>query len=189
MRAMACIAASALVVVVASGACATKKESEMPGVVAADVIEFESTVEAVDAQKRRVTLKGPDGATRTFALGRDVRNFDQIKPGDKVKVELIEEVALFVRKASEPPTAVAATAVGVAPKGQKPGLVTVDTVQISGNVEAIDYQKRMITLRGPQGNLVTYKVDESAKRFSDVKKGEQVVMQITEALAIVVTKP
>ena len=99
MRAMACIAASALIVVVASGACATKKESEMPGVVAADVIAFESTV------------------------------------------------------------------------------------------EAIDYQKRTITLRGPQGNLVTYKVDESAKRFSDVKKGEQVVLQVTEALAIVVTRP
>ena len=189
MRAMACIAASALIVVVASGACATKKKSEMPGVVAADVIAFESTVEAIDTQKRTVTLKGLDGTPRTFAVGRDVRNFDQIKPGDKVKVELIEEVALFVRKASEPPAAVAATAVGVAPKGQKPGLVTVDTVQISGNVEAIDYQKRTITLRGPQGNLVTYKVDESAKRFSDVKKGEQVVLRITEAVAIVVTKP
>ena len=89
MRTVACIAGSALIVAVASSACATKKASEMPGVVAADVIAFESTVEAVDTQKRRVTLRGPDGATRTFAVGRDVRNFDQVKPGDKVKVELI----------------------------------------------------------------------------------------------------
>jgi hypothetical protein len=46
-----------------------------PGVVAVTALTVTSTVEAVDAGKRTVTLKGPDG-TKTYKLGKDVINFD-----------------------------------------------------------------------------------------------------------------
>lgn len=189
-KARMCVVVSALVLMVTGGAFAqTAKDAGKPGVVDIEVVAFEATVTAIDSQKRAITLKGPEGATKTFTVGNEVRNFDQIKPGDKVKIESIEETALFVRKASEPPDAAEATMVSVAPKGKKPGLVTVNTVEISADVKAIDYQKRTVTLQGPQGNLATYKVGPSVKRFNAVKKGDQVVLRVTEALAIVVTKP
>ena len=179
----------AIVLMVISVAPAKEKSAGMPGAIVANVITLEATVEAIDYQKRTVTLKGPDGTTKTLTVGKEVKNFDQIKKGDKVKVDFLEEVALFMRKPTEPPDAAETAVVGVAPKGKKPGMFNVNTVEITANVEAIDYKKQTITLKGPEGNLVTFKVDKSAKRFKEVKKGDQVVLRYTEAFAINVTKP
>ena len=83
---------------------------------------------------------------------------DDMATGDLVKVELVEEVALFVRKASDPP------------------------------VEAVDYQKRTITSRGAQGNITTDKVGDGVKRLNEVKPGDQVVLRVADALALLVEK-
>ena len=189
MRWTAWRAAAVVVFVVALGACATTQEASKPGAVVVDVIEFTSSVEAIDYQKRTVVLKGPDGKLRAFTASKDVRNLDQVKVGDLVKVELVEETALFVRKASDPPEVTEASMVGLAPKGKKPGVVLVDTAQVTANVEAVDYQKRTITLKGAQGNVTTYKVGDAVKRFNEVKAGDQVVLRVTDALAILVEKP
>jgi hypothetical protein len=178
----------AMVLTVTPVALAKEKSAGKPGAVVAEVIALEATVEAIDYQKRTVTMKGPEGKTKTLTVGKEVKNFDQIKKGDKVKAEFIEEVALFVRKPTDPPDAAEANVVGIAPKGKKPGMFTVNTAEITANVEAIDYKKRTVTLKGPEGNLVTFKVDKSAKRFKEVKKGDQVVLRYTEAFAIAVTK-
>jgi hypothetical protein len=50
-------------------------------------------------------------------------------------------------------------------------------------------KKRTVTLKGPEGNLSTMKVGPAAKRFKEVKKGDQVVLRVTEALLIDVSKP
>ena len=168
---------------------AQKEKADKPGGVMVDVTALQATVDAVDMQKRTVTLILPDGKKKTLTAGPEVKNFDQIKKGDKLKVKLIETVALFVRKASDPPDAGEAAEVSVAPKGEKPGLMAVKTAEITGNVQAIDYKKRTVTLKGPEGNLATLKVGKAAKRFNEVKKGDQVVLRVTEALLIDVTKP
>ena len=54
-------------------------------------------------------------------------------------------------------------------------------------VEAINYKTRTVTLRGPQQKTVTLKVDDSVKRLNEVKKGDEIVVRRTEALAIDVT--
>jgi hypothetical protein len=180
--------ACAVMCVATSGALAQKKNGSMPGGVVVNVVAFEAMVEGIDYQKRTVTLKGPAGNEKTFTAGKAVRNFDQIKKGDKVKVESLEQVAVVVRKASEPPMAGEVTTIGVAPKGKKPGFVDVTTTEMTANVQAINYKKRTITLKGPEGNVMTYRVDKSVARFAEVKKGDQVVLKVTDALAITVTK-
>jgi len=70
-----------------------------------------------------------------------------------------------------------------------PGGFVADTVQITANVEAIDYQNRTITLKGPQGNVKTFKVDQGIQRFDQIKQGDQVVVNYTEALLIKVVRP
>jgi hypothetical protein len=39
-------------------------------------------------------------------------------------------------------------------------------------------------LRGPQQKTATIKVDKSVKRFNEVKKGDEIVIRHTEAIAI-----
>jgi hypothetical protein len=160
-----------------------------PGVVIAETTSIKAKVDAVDVDKRLVTVTGPRGKTVTLKAGSEVKNLDQIKPGDELIVRYFESVALFVRKGGTPPAAAETAAVRVAPKGKKPVAVVVDTVEFTGTVEAVDYAKRRVTLKGPEGKTRTMKVDPSVKRFNEVKKGDQVVLRYTEAVAFSVRKP
>ena len=55
---------------------------------------------------------------------------------------------------------------------------------MTARVEDIDYKNRTVTLRGPQQKTVTLKVDKDVKKFNEVKKGDEIVVKHTEALAI-----
>jgi hypothetical protein len=159
-----------------------------PGAYVVESIQWMATIKAVDYQKRTVTLEGTDGKTGTFNA-KNVRNLDQVKVGDLVKAEYTEELAIFVRKSDEQPGAMEGAMVGLTPKGQMPCGLVANTVEVTANVEAIDYQNRTITLQGPQGSVKTFKVDQSVQRFDQIRKGDQVVVNYTEALLIAVVKP
>jgi len=165
---------------------ATKKAAEKPGAVMVDVLTVTASVDAVDAANRMVTLKMSDGTMRTIKAGPEVRNFDQIKVGDKVKAKYYQSVAIFVAKTGETPSASDTNTVQVAPKGAKPGAVAVNTMEITAKVEGIDYKKRTVSLKGPKGNLRTFTVDNSVKNFKNIKKGDDVILRVTEAMAIMV---
>jgi hypothetical protein len=168
---------------------AKKKKANKPGAVIVDVVAVEATVEAIDYDKRVITLKGPEGNTRAFKVKKRVKNFDQIKAGDKVKAEYIESTAVFVRKSDAPAGADEMSEVSVAPKGKKPGVLAVDTVEVTAKVEAIDYKKKTISLKGPEGNTKTFAVGSRVKNFKKIKAGDDVVLRHTEAIAISVVKP
>jgi hypothetical protein len=83
------------------------------------------------------------------------------------------------------PPPVAAVAVTDTPHGVvKEGLVTA-----SARVEAIDLQHRVVTLRGPEGNLVDLEVGDEVRNLPQVRKGDEVLVTYYEAIAITVRKP
>ncbi|GKT10686.1 hypothetical protein [Desulforhabdus sp. TSK] len=161
---------------------------QKPGAIVTDVTQLTATVKAVDPQKHTVTLEGKEGKTVTVHAP-NARNLDQVQVGDKVKVDYVEELAIFVTKAGEPVGGEEAQTVALAPKGAKPDGIIANTTQVQANVKDIDYKKRTITLETPDGQLKTLKVDKSVKRFKEIKKGDQVVMRFTEAIALEVTQP
>jgi hypothetical protein len=112
-----------------------------------------------------------------------------VKVGDKLKVKYVDAIAIFVRKSSDPPDASETKAVAVAPRGQKPMVAAINTVEVTANVEKVDYEKRLITLKGPEGNVRTLKVDPRVKRLAEIKQGDDIVLRRTEAVAIEVTPP
>src|SRR4051812_23965813 len=69
----------------------------VPGAIAANEITVVSTVTAVDPAQRTVTLRNPAGETHVYKCGPDVRNFDQLRVGDRVNATVVEEMAVFVR--------------------------------------------------------------------------------------------
>ncbi len=168
---------------------AKKKKADKPGAVVVDVVAVEATVDAIDYDKRIVTLKGPEGNLKAFKVRKEIKNFDQIKAGDTIKAEYIESTAVFVSKSKAPAGADETIDVVTAPKGKKPAVFAVDTVEVSAKVEAIDHKKRTITLKGPEGNVKTFKVDKRVKRFKEIKKGDDIVLRHTEAVAVAVVKP
>ena len=158
-----------------------------PGVVAVEVTEWTATVKSVDYAKKTVVLER-DGKTATVDASY-AKRLNEIKPGDVVKVAHIEELAIYVRKAEPGPMAAEARTVELAPKTQGPGGIMTDTKQVVANVEAIDYASRTITLQRPDGSVKAFKVSDAVEKFDQIKKGDQVVLEYTEAIAISVEKP
>ncbi len=126
---------------------------------------------------------------RTVKVGPEARNFDQIKVGDTVTAQYLESVAVVVAKTGEKPAVSEAQTVEVAAKGEKPRVVVVNTIDVTAVVEKIDYKKRMISLKGPEGNVRDFVVDKSVKKFKNIKIGDNVFVRLTEAVAITVEKP
>jgi hypothetical protein len=145
--------------------------------VVAETTSIEARLDAVDVKTRRMTVTGPQGKTLTLKVGPDVKDLDQVKPGDQLVVRYFEPLALFVRKATEPRAPTEGTVVEVISKGKRPVAVAVDTAEFKGTIEAIDYTKRRVTLKGPEGKTRTIKVDPSVKRLDEVKRGDQIVVR------------
>jgi hypothetical protein len=160
------------------------KPSGKPGAVMAEGVSITATVEAIDYDKRTVDLKGPKGRVVTLKVGPEAKNFNQVKVGDRVTAKYFESTAIAVRKAGEPPFAEETKAVQRAAPGGQPGGIAIDTTEMTARVEDIDYKARTVTLRGPQQKTATVKVDKSVKRFNEVKKGDEIVIRRTEAIAI-----
>jgi len=167
---------------------ASAPEGGKPGAIVVDVVEWSGKVTALDLTKRTVTLEGPSGRV-AMVNAKNARNLDQVKVGDTVKIRYAEELAIFVRKTDAAPHAMEAKAVELAPKGEKPGGVMADTIEITANVEAIDYQTRAIALKGPLGNTRIFMVSDAVERFNEIKAGDKVVVRVTEAIALAVVTP
>ena len=163
-------------------------KGEKPGGVVVDVVKWTGTVKAVDAQAKTVTVERPGGKSATINA-KNARNLDQVKVGDKVNIQFTDELALFVRKSDAPPAATEAQVVQLAPKGEKPAGLMAKTIELTGSVQSIDSKNRTIDLKGPAGNVRTYKADKAVKNFDQIRKGDQVVLRFTESVALSVVKP
>lgn len=174
---------------IALPAFAEKPHHAHPGKAVVAGLATEATVESIDYTTRNVTLVGPDGGTLNMNVPEFAHNFNQIKKGDKIWVEYTEALVLDLKKSHGAlPAAVVDTTMERAPLGANPAGKITNTLTISALVESIDYTKRVVTLKGPEGKLVTYKVGPQAKHFKAVKKGDQVDATYTQALAMKLEK-
>jgi hypothetical protein len=170
--------------------CGKKEQAEeKPGVARVAVMSLTAAVTAVDHTARTITLQHEAGNTRTFKVSEAVENFDQIQAGDHIKVSFYESFVAYVTPPREemPLEAKKGVVDVTAPEG-KPGRVLLGTHQLTTTVEAIDVANRMVTLKGPKGNALTLPVKDDVKNLDNVKVGDQVTFQITEAMAIAVEK-
>ena len=137
---------------------------------AGELISLTATVEAIDLEKRLVTLKGPEGNTVTLEVGEQARNLSQVKVGDQVQADYYESVALYAQKPDGSlPAAAEMAAVERAPAGEKPGIAAVDSRIITATVESIDLEKRAVALKGPEGNTLNLKLDDRTPNMENAE--------------------
>jgi hypothetical protein len=158
--------------------------SERPAATIVNEIHVTAVVKAVDYQKRTVDLALPNGQAQTFTVSEAAVNFPQVKVGDTVDAGYVESLAISVLGPAEKPITGEGTAVVLAPVGAKPGGFAVNTQSLTARVTAIDYATRMVTLTGPQGNTRTVKAGPEVKRLSEIKVGDQITVQYTEAVLL-----
>lgn len=171
------------------GAAPGAPAAKMPtGELEATAVTTTFTVQNVDPATRMVTLQDPGGAITKFKAGPEVRNFDQIKKGDLVKATVLDELAVAIRPGGGAPMASEKQMIAVAPKGAKPGVVMVQTDQMTAKIMAIDTDKRLVSLEGPTGMTRTIKAAPKVD-LSQLKKGDDVTVQVAQGMAIMVESP
>jgi subtilisin family serine protease len=72
---------------------------------------------------------------------------------------------------------------------EKSTTITAKPTTITASVEAIDRAGRIVTLKGPKGNLVDIYVDESRKAFDQLKVGDKIKATYNESVLVQVRKP
>jgi hypothetical protein len=163
----------------------TTAVGKVPGKAAiANVVMMGATVDAVDAATRSVTLRLENGTKRTIAVDEQVRNFDRIQVGDRVKVEYAEALALELKKGGKALVERKDDAYLERSKpGEKPGGKAIHEVTVVADVVGTDAAKMTVSLRGPKGNVVDLTMKDP-EQFKLVKTGDQVEATYTEAVAI-----
>ncbi len=150
------------------------------------MLNVESTVDKIDYKTRELTLRTPKGEKIQLVAGPEIRNFNQIKTGDKVSVAYMLSLAFEVRQPTEAELAADGNKQTLAARSQLGSMPAGGVVQGKVNiatVESIDMATDSIVLKGrATGGLSTIKA-KYPENLAFVKKGDTVVITSMEGIA------
>jgi len=148
------------------------------------IVSADATVDKVDKATRTVTLKLANGQTRSIVAGEEVRNFDQIKAGDKLKVKYVEALTIELKKEGKAVVGRTESAsLDRAKPGAKPGGVAKREITVVADVVAVDEKAKKVSVKNAKGEIIDLDVKDP-EQLKLVKKGDQIQATYTEALAI-----
>jgi Cu/Ag efflux protein CusF len=147
------------------------------------VIRATGVIQAMDIEKRHITIKDSHGKVHVFGIGPEARNLDQLKVGDKVSVRYAQALTLTLMKDGKELRSRVETLSGDRTKaGQRPGGAIGEKVEVTADVVAVNRKTHMVTLRGTE-----YEVDLTVRdpeQLKMIKVGDQVHAVYTEAVAL-----
>jgi Cu/Ag efflux protein CusF len=154
------------------------------GTIGEQAVTVTAKVKKVDLKMRRVTLERADGESFTMTAGDAVKNLAQVKAGDSVVATYYESLAYEVKKPGDAvPGVVVGAGGGSAKPGEKPAGLGARVTTVTATITGIDKKTQMVTLTGPDGDVVSVKARNPAN-LDKVKIGDLVEITYTEALAI-----
>jgi Cu/Ag efflux protein CusF len=140
-----------------------------------------ATIQAIDSTARTVTLRDEKGQEDTFSVGPQIKRFDELKVGDKVKMTYYESLVFAVRKPGDKADAASLDlALNRAKSALPAGSVAVQD-KMTVTVKAIDPTVPSVTVTTADGRTVTRKI-ENKKNIEGLKVGDQVDITYTRAL-------
>lgn len=183
------LGALTLSLVLACGGPTVEVYERPDGTIIVESQKSRATVTAIDARAGTVTLKRSWlDEPKTFKVDSGVVNLSRIRVGDEVHAEVIEEVAVTLVPGGAPPEIDAEAVVALSPPGDKPAMIAAESVQVMAEIIAIDGHSHQVTLELPDGSQQTVKAAKHID-LTEVALGDSVLIRITEAVAINVTKP
>ena len=151
--------------------------------------EYTATAQVVSVERadRILTLRREDGSLLVVQVGATARNFDQVVPGDAVRIRYAESLAAERRPAGDTSLpAVAATAAGRTEAGAKPGAGIGAAASVRVKVESIDLAHDLIVCSLASGELVAHRFATSQGRqfAKGLKVGDVVQLDYDVAVAL-----
>jgi len=167
--------------------------ASQPGRKAEITNEFTAQAEvvAVSPAERSITVRREDGTQIDLVVDERVRNFDQIKAGDALRLRYRESLAVEVRPPGESPVpAQGAIAAGRAKPGAKPGVGMGVAVRLQVKIESIDEKHGIVVFSPASGELIARRVvtPEGRDFIKHLVVGDSVQLDYLEAVALDVTE-
>jgi Cu/Ag efflux protein CusF len=164
-------------------ACSSEQETASPAPFyqSSREVSTVATVESVDVENRKITLKGLQGNTITCDVDERVRNLDHVQPGDQINLTYVQAAAVRVVKKAE--HSQDDFVIDQAPPGEKPRGKRVRQVSLTAEVSSIDRQQETVTLKGADGSLTTIRV-RHPERLENIKVGDLLQITYSEAVAV-----
>ena len=159
-----------------------------PGMIAGDVVKAEAEVIGIDKKTRTLTLKGEDGNVFDVVVGKEAKNFKQIRVGDRVVAEHMEALAMELKKGGGLRETVEKNIDETAKPGQKPGAIRGREIDFVADVKSVDAKAGTVTILGASGRMYKLKVKDP-KVMAEVKEGDQVKGTYVVATGIAVVAP
>ncbi len=149
--------------------------------------EVTASVESVDPATRGLVLKGREGMRVAMVAGPEVRNLEQIKPGDQVVAVYHQALAAAVKPRGTPTAApTVSDKVERTKPGEKPNAAAGISVATTVQIESVDKSFNTVSFKRSDGIVRTVAVeDPDAQKFiHTLKPGDPVEIVYTEALAV-----
>jgi hypothetical protein len=150
------------------------------------MVSATATVQALDLEKREITLKDPLGEIITLTVDQAVKRLNEIKVGDEVTAKYYISIAAELREptnSEKKNPLVISEGVAKAPKGTSPAAGGLRIIRVVATVEGLERPTRKLTLKGPRGNFLSVRAHD-VKRLEKLHLGDTIVVTFTEALAV-----
>ena len=132
--------------------------------------------------------RGEDGNVFDVVVGKEAKNFKQIRVGDRVVAEHMEALAMELKKGGGLRETVEKDISEAAKPGQKPGMVKGREIDFVADVKVVDAKAGTITILGASGRMYKLKVKDPAI-MAQIKEGDQVKGTYIAATGLVVLPP
>lgn len=150
---------------------------------------YEGEVVKIDKKNRSITFKNKEGESK-FVAGPEIKNFDQIKKGDRLSVsyELAVAIELIKTKSDGVRSKVETNTVTTSKANEKPSETIANKTTITADIVEVNRDKKLVSVKGPSGKVTTVTVKNPAL-LADVNVGEQVKVIYYDAMAASITAP
>lgn len=161
------------------------KQRDIEAISATQTVQLIAVVDAVDREARTVTLKGPQGNSRTIQAREDSNNIDQVEVGDKVNVEYVQHMSIEVYEGEEgaKPGIGAMAAEAINKEGENPAGMELLTTVTTAVVKDINIEANTFKLLWPTGEILEYEA-QKPENLKKAEVGDVVVLTFTEAIAL-----
>jgi hypothetical protein len=149
--------------------------------------QFTAQVESVDTKQRTIVLKTPASGRAEFSVGPQVRNLEQVKPGDRVILRYYMGLAAEIKPSGTTAQGTQDKLVAEnAPAGVHPSGTIGHSVSATVIIDAVDTSFNTVTFKRADGITRTVAVDSPKGQdfIRKLKKGDAVEITYTESVAV-----
>jgi hypothetical protein len=156
------------------------------GAYTSTVIRTRATVTAIDPAKREVTINGDHGPV-TVQVSPDVKNFDNLKVGDRVNIAYYRGTAAQIVKGGQKVTdpAVSTFRTGT-PAGMRPSGVVGASATVTVKIQDVNLPTNTVAFTESDGttHIIQVKTPEMQNFIKDLKRGDTVQVTFTDSVAV-----